>query len=107
MTHTKVALVLAFASLGAVASPGAWQAPAGDAFVLLTSVDAIAARPVWPGFRLSDWPIAVFDGKRSPRASPRLTCRGSNFAPRPPSRTCPDGARACARNSWVAEELAS
>jgi hypothetical protein len=57
-----VALVLVCADT-VVASSG--QIPADDVFVLLQTVDDIAVRQAWPGFRLSDWPLAVFDGTRT------------------------------------------
>ena len=40
------------------------QSPA-DAFSLLGSIDDAAARRVWPGFSLSDLPIALFDGTQT------------------------------------------
>jgi len=51
-----LALILAFAA------PAGGQAPEPDVFALLRTIDEVAARQAWPGFRLSDWPIAVFDG---------------------------------------------
>ena len=41
------------------------QAPERDVFALLRAIDDVAARQAWPGFRLSDWPIAVYDGTRT------------------------------------------
>jgi hypothetical protein len=41
------------------------QGPDGDVFALLRAIDDAAARQAWPGFRLSDWPIAVYDGTRT------------------------------------------
>lgn len=41
------------------------QALADDVFALLRAIDDAAARQAWPGFRLTDWPLAVFDGTRT------------------------------------------
>jgi len=49
-----------------LARPAAEQAPQADIFALLRTVDEGAAKQAWPGFRLSDWPLAVFDGTRTP-----------------------------------------
>jgi hypothetical protein len=52
-------------ALGTVAAPGRGQAPQRDVFAVLRAIDEIGARQAWPGFALSDWPIAVFDGTRT------------------------------------------
>jgi hypothetical protein len=36
-----------------------------DVFAILAVIDEAATRQVWPEFRLSDWPIAVFDGSQT------------------------------------------
>jgi hypothetical protein len=41
------------------------QSPAPDVFSLLRSIDDTAAHWVWPEFRLSDLPIALFDGAQT------------------------------------------
>jgi hypothetical protein len=56
-----VALMIAH---GTVAAPGAGQAPQRDVFAVLQTLDEIGGRKAWPGFALSDWPIAVF-GRQS------------------------------------------
>jgi hypothetical protein len=60
-THRLLASALILASV-AVARPARGQAPAPDAFALLRAIDEADARQAWPGFRLADWPIAVWDG---------------------------------------------
>jgi hypothetical protein len=47
----------------AVPRAGGQQPP--DAFSLLRSIDDVAARRAWPGFALSDPPIALFDGTQT------------------------------------------
>ncbi len=63
-THRLLALALVLACAGAVVV-GVGQAPADDVFALLRAIDDAAARQAWPGFRLTDWPLAVFDGTRT------------------------------------------
>ena len=49
-----------------LARPAAEQAPQSDVFALLRAIDDEgASERAWPGFRLSDWPLAVFDGTRT------------------------------------------
>ncbi|MGE5361648.1 MAG: hypothetical protein ACM3NQ_21745 [Bacteroidales bacterium] len=49
-----------------LARPAAEQAPQSDVFALLRTIDDEgASERAWPGFRLSDWPLAVFDGTRT------------------------------------------
>ncbi len=62
--HRLLALALVLACAGTVAARGG-QAPADDVFALLRAIDDAAARQAWPGFRLTDWPLAVFDGTRT------------------------------------------
>ncbi len=38
------------------------QAPRPDVFQLLRNLDEAEAGQAWPGFRLTDWPVAIFDG---------------------------------------------
>ena len=58
-----VALTLACTVL---ARPAAEQAPQSDIFAFLRTIDDEgASERAWPGFRLSDWPLAVFDGTRT------------------------------------------
>jgi len=57
------ALVLACAGAGVAARGG--QVSADDVFALLRTIEDDTARQAWPGFRLSDWPLAVFDGTRT------------------------------------------
>lgn len=57
-------VVVAAGCLGSVLA----QAPppaAGDAFALVRALDEAGARRVWPGFRPSELPIALFDGERT------------------------------------------
>jgi hypothetical protein len=68
-----VASILAYGALALRANPAEFhqsasagpQAPEGNVFALLRTIDDVTARQAWPGFRLSDWPIAVFDGTRT------------------------------------------
>jgi hypothetical protein len=59
-----LALALVLACAGAVVA-GVGQAPADDVFALLRTIDDVAARQAWPGFQLTDWPLALFDGTRT------------------------------------------
>lgn len=59
------ALVLVDAALLAVAAVAALaggQATRPEVSQLLRGLDEIEAGEAWPGFRLTDWPVAVFDG---------------------------------------------
>ncbi|HEY3381217.1 MAG TPA: hypothetical protein VGK32_05570 [Vicinamibacterales bacterium] len=49
----------------AAAPPTGGQASEGDVFAILRTIDQADTRQAWPGFRLSDWPLAVFDGKQT------------------------------------------
>ncbi len=46
----------------AVVALGGRQAPRIEPGPLLRSLEGIEAAEVWPDFRLTDWPVAVFDG---------------------------------------------
>ncbi len=60
-----VAIVVTLACT-VLAPPAAEQAPQSDIFALLRTIDDEgASERAWPGFRLSDWPLAVFDGTRT------------------------------------------
>jgi len=62
--HRLLAVALVLSCAGTVvASVG--QVPADDVFALLRTIDDVATRQAWPGFRLTDWPLAVFDGTRT------------------------------------------
>ena len=56
------AVILALVTL---AQSAGGQAPGGDVFALLRAIDHAVAQEAWPGFRVSNWPIAVFDGKQT------------------------------------------
>jgi hypothetical protein len=80
--HRLLALALVLACAGTVVASVA-QVPADDVFVLLRTIDDVAARQAWPGFRLSDWPLAVFDGAqtlllRHPAPPPEFTPLGGH-----------------------------
>jgi hypothetical protein len=63
--YSFVAVVLMFACT-VLARPAAGQAPQSDVFALLRTIDDEgASERAWPGFRPSDWPLAVFDGTRT------------------------------------------
>lgn len=59
----RLAAVALVAVATAVPRAGSQQPP--DVFSLLGSIDDAAARRVWPGFSLSDLPIALFDGTQT------------------------------------------
>jgi hypothetical protein len=62
--HRLLAVALVLSCAGTVVA-SAGQAPADDVFALLRTIDDVAARQAWPGFQLTDWPLALFDGTRT------------------------------------------
>lgn len=58
---------LLVAACGASVTPAPAQpgAPPADAFAFVRALDEAGARSVWPGFRPSDLPIALYDGEKT------------------------------------------
>jgi len=69
VTMPRLLVVIATALFTTTAVRG--QAPAGaaaptpDVFRIMSALDEAATREAWPEFRLSEWPIAVFDGSQT------------------------------------------
>lgn len=59
---TLVLVEAAIVAAVAVVALGGGQAPRAQPGPLLTSLEGIEVGEAWPGFRLTDWPVAVFDG---------------------------------------------
>ena len=65
MGHHRIFSALTVVAAVTARLHGAGQSPAPDVFSLLRSIGDAAARRVWPEFRLSELPIAVFDGTQT------------------------------------------